>query len=99
VTATDLIQYATMIICFLTVVVWFAVGSLNVRLVWLRWPVIIPSGLTAVFYLVVLLTDFKELYPSLAAFISALIRFYTQMLFFTGGLVMLVTIYKKRHHE
>ena len=97
--ATDLIQYVTMTICFLTVIVWFIVGLLNVRLVWLRWAVIIPSGLTAIYYSVVLLTSFNELYPSLAAFVSALIRFYTQMLFFTGGLVMLIAAYKKRHHE
>lgn len=98
-TATDLIQFTTMLACFLTVLIWFIVGLLNVRLAWLRWTVIIPSGLTAVFYLIVTLSQFNENNPDAAEFISALIRFYTQMLFLVGGLTMLIVALKKRHHE
>ena len=88
-TVTDIVQVVTLFICAATIPIWWFIGARNARLRYLRWVVILPSAITVLFYLVVLLTDWNELNPASAALVSALIRLYTRALLLVGGVVML----------
>jgi hypothetical protein len=87
-TIKDWIQLMVFLACLASIVIWAMLGLKNRRYLYLRWIVIIPSVLTALYYYLLIFTEFSRQNSELNSYISAMLRLYYQLLFLVGGIFL-----------
>ena len=96
-TVRDGVSFITLVICALTVPVWYAVGRLNQRVTWLTGVVIYPALVVLGYYVLVLFTELPDQSPEAFQLASALIRLYERGVLLVGGVMMLMKYRRERH--
>lgn len=99
ISATDVIQAMTMLVCLVMLPIWWQVGRRDVRFKYLRWLVLVPSLMTITFYITVIFLHWNELNPIEAVFISALLRLYIMSLVLYAGIWILKFVSAGSRHE
>ena len=95
-TVTVIRQLFMLLACLLTIGVWLYAGRIDQRVVYIRWLVISPSALTAIFYGALVFTSWPNGDVTLANLLAGMIDIYTQVLFLATGVVVLQYALKSR---